>query len=191
MGFPELFNDLRGHLVVFQEVVGDGIADPGGPLGRAELQQLVPRLLEKRNRTNLASPFGHVGDEREETGPQRGGGTPAGPPFNSGCLKTCTGGGGTHPVALQVSHLDLKQGQVSQDLQVVFVPLQGVPVTLDGLVVLLIGALQEAVDVPAWDTCTLGKGNNPSKNRQQPASWAKREHPQKGSELSAPSHSDV
>lgn len=62
----------------------------------------------------------------------------------------------THPVALQVSHLDLKQGQVPEDLQVVFVPLQGVAVTLDGLVVLLIRALQEAVDMPAWDTRSYG-----------------------------------
>lgn len=62
----------------------------------------------------------------------------------------------THPVALQVSHLDLQQGQVPEDLQVVFVPLQRVAVTLDGLVVLLIRALQEAVDVPAWDTRSYG-----------------------------------
>ena len=56
-----------------------------------------------------------------------------------------------HPVALQVPHLDLQQGQVSQDLQVVLVPLQGVTVALDGLVVLLVGALQQAVHVPAWE----------------------------------------
>lgn len=43
-----------------------------------------------------------------------------------------------HPVALQVSHLDLQQGQVSEDLQVVFIPLQSVAVTLDGLVILLV-----------------------------------------------------
>lgn len=43
--FPELLDDLGGHFVVLQEVVGDGIADPGGPLGWTQLQQLVPRLL--------------------------------------------------------------------------------------------------------------------------------------------------
>lgn len=57
-----------------------------------------------------------------------------------------------HPVALQVSHLDLKQGQVSQDLQVVLVPLQSIAVTLDGLIILLIRALQQAINMPAWDT---------------------------------------
>lgn len=45
--FPELLNDLRRHLVVLQEVIGDGVADPGSPLGRTQLQQLVPRLLQK------------------------------------------------------------------------------------------------------------------------------------------------
>lgn len=62
----------------------------------------------------------------------------------------------THPVALQVSHLDLKKGQVPEDLQVVFVPLQGVTVTLDGLIVLFIRTLQEAIDVPAWDRRSYG-----------------------------------
>lgn len=47
--FPELLDDLCGHLVVFQEVIGDGVADPGGPLRRTQLQQLVPCLLEKRD----------------------------------------------------------------------------------------------------------------------------------------------
>jgi len=61
-------------------------------------------------------------------------------------IKTCDG---THPVALQVPHLDLQQGEVSQDLQVVFVPLQRVAVALDGLVVLLVGSLQQPVHVPA------------------------------------------
>lgn len=50
--FPELLDDLGRHLVVLQEVVGDGVADPGGPLGRPQLQELVPRLLwpEKKER---------------------------------------------------------------------------------------------------------------------------------------------
>lgn len=66
-----------------------------------------------------------------------------------------------HPVALQVSHLDLQEGQVSEDLQVVLVPLQSVAVTLDGLVVLLIRALQEAIDVPAWDTPGVKEASPP------------------------------
>lgn len=53
--FPELLDDLRCHLVVFQEVIGDGVADPGGPLRRTQLQQLVPRLLEKRRETPVNS----------------------------------------------------------------------------------------------------------------------------------------
>lgn len=43
--FPELLDDLCSHLVVFQEVIGDSVADPGGPLCRTQLQQLVPCLL--------------------------------------------------------------------------------------------------------------------------------------------------
>lgn len=35
--FPELLNDLCSHLVVFQQVIGDGVADPGGPLSWAQL----------------------------------------------------------------------------------------------------------------------------------------------------------
>ena len=57
----------------------------------------------------------------------------------------------SHPIALQVPHLDLQQGEVAQDLQVVLVPLQGVAVALDGLVVLLVRALQQPVHVPAWE----------------------------------------
>lgn len=45
--FPELLNDLCSHLVVFQEVIGDGVSDPGGPLSWTQLQQLVPCLLQK------------------------------------------------------------------------------------------------------------------------------------------------
>lgn len=56
----------------------------------------------------------------------------------------------THPVSLQVSHLDLQQREVSEDLQIVLVPLQSVAVTLDGLVIFFIGALQQAVHMPAW-----------------------------------------
>lgn len=62
-----------------------------------------------------------------------------------------------HPVALQVSHLDLQQGQVPEDLQVVLVPLQSIPITLDGLFVLLVRALQKTVDVPA---CLTVKEHN-------------------------------
>lgn len=53
--FPEFLNDLCCHLIVFQEVIGDGIANPGGPLGWTQLQQLVPCLLEKDNVPALSS----------------------------------------------------------------------------------------------------------------------------------------
>merc|ERR1719225_1373066 len=42
-------------------------------------------------------------------------------------------------VALQVSHLYLQQREIPQYLDVVFVPLQSVPVRLDGLTVLRVG----------------------------------------------------
>lgn len=48
--FPELFNDLCSHLIVFEEVICDGVPDPGSPLCRTQLQQLVPCLLWKKNR---------------------------------------------------------------------------------------------------------------------------------------------
>ena len=41
-------------------------------------------------------------------------------------------------VAFQVPHLDLQQGQVPQDLDVLGVKLERVPVALDGLVILLV-----------------------------------------------------
>lgn len=54
--FPELFNDLCSHFVVFQEVIGDGVANPGGSLSWTQLQQLVTGLLqEKLVRTHVAS----------------------------------------------------------------------------------------------------------------------------------------
>lgn len=43
--FSELLDDLCSHLIVLQEVIGDGVADPGSSLRRAQLQQLVPCLL--------------------------------------------------------------------------------------------------------------------------------------------------
>lgn len=51
MGFAELLHDLGSHLKVLQQVISHGIADPRGPLGRPELQQLVPSLLIGVNMT--------------------------------------------------------------------------------------------------------------------------------------------
>lgn len=53
--FPELFDDFRSHLIIFQEVIGDGVANPGGPLGWAQLQELVPRLLRKQNKRFIST----------------------------------------------------------------------------------------------------------------------------------------
>ena len=50
--FPELLDDLGSHLVVLQQVVGDGVADPGGSLGRPQLEQLVAGLLGRREQTS-------------------------------------------------------------------------------------------------------------------------------------------
>lgn len=55
----------------------------------------------------------------------------------------------THPVTLQVSHLDLQEGEISKDLQVVFVPFQCVSVALNSLVILLVRPLEQTVHVPA------------------------------------------
>lgn len=52
-------------------------------------------------------------------------------------------------VALEVAHLDLEKRQVLQDLQVILLPLERVAVALDGLIVLLVAALEQSVDVPA------------------------------------------
>ena len=52
-------------------------------------------------------------------------------------------------VSLEVPHLDLQEREIPENLDVVLVPLEGVPVALDGLVVLLVRALQEAEHVPA------------------------------------------
>lgn len=54
----------------------------------------------------------------------------------------------TYPVAFQVAHLYLEQRQVAQDLNIVLVPLERIPVALDRLVILFICALQDAVDMP-------------------------------------------
>lgn len=45
LGFPELLDNLGSHLIVLQQVICDGVADPGGPLRWTQLQQLVPCLL--------------------------------------------------------------------------------------------------------------------------------------------------
>lgn len=45
LGFAELFHYLGSHLKVLQQVVGHSVSNPRGPLGRPELQQLVPSLL--------------------------------------------------------------------------------------------------------------------------------------------------
>ncbi len=46
---PELLQYLERHVVVGEEVVGHGEADPGGALGRAELEQLVAGVLEGKD----------------------------------------------------------------------------------------------------------------------------------------------
>lgn len=56
----------------------------------------------------------------------------------------------THPVTLQVSHLDLQQWEISKDLQVVFVPFQCVSVALYSLIVLLVRPLEQTVHMPTW-----------------------------------------
>lgn len=52
-------------------------------------------------------------------------------------------------VPFQVPHLNLKEGEVPEDLDVFPVPFEGVPVALDGLDVFLVRPLEEAVHVPA------------------------------------------
>ena len=47
------------------------------------------------------------------------------------------------------ANLNLQKRQISENLNVVLVPFERVPVTLDGLVVLLVAPLQQAVHVPA------------------------------------------
>ena len=88
LSFPKLLQNLEGHVVVAEEVVRHGEANPGSPLSRPELKQLVPSVL----------------------------------------------------VTVEISHLDLEQREIAENLDVVFVPLEGVPVTLDGFIVLFVGS---------------------------------------------------
>ena len=46
-------------------------------------------------------------------------------------------------------NLNLQKRQISENLNVVLVPFERVPVTLDGLVVLLVAPLQQTIHVPA------------------------------------------
>ena len=54
------------------------------------------------------------------------------------CQETAVRKNATNLVSFEVPHLDLKQGQVPQDLDVLGVKLERVPVALDGLVILLV-----------------------------------------------------
>ena len=58
-------------------------------------------------------------------------------------------GGAALNVALVVAHLDLQDGEVALDLGVLGLELEGELVGLDGLLEVLGGAPQQAVDVPA------------------------------------------
>jgi hypothetical protein len=51
-------------------------------------------------------------------------------------------------IALQVAHLNLEQGQVPQDLQIVFVPLESIAIAFDCFGILLIRPLEQAEHVP-------------------------------------------
>ena len=46
-------------------------------------------------------------------------------------------------ISFKIPHLDLEERQISEDLDVVGIPPQRVPVTLDRFVVLLIGSLKK------------------------------------------------
>jgi len=57
--FAELLNNLGGHLKVLQQVISYSVPDPGGALGRTQLQQLVPGLLQRRQAAHV-SPNMHL-----------------------------------------------------------------------------------------------------------------------------------
>jgi hypothetical protein len=50
LSFSKLLQDLESLLVVGEQVVGHGYADPGGPLCRPQLEQLVAGFLKKNGR---------------------------------------------------------------------------------------------------------------------------------------------
>ena len=50
--------------------------------------------------------------------------------------------GPAYPKSFNISHLYLKEGEVSEDLHIFVVPLEGIAVTLDSLLVLLVRSLQ-------------------------------------------------
>ena len=54
-----------------------------------------------------------------------------------------------HRESLQVTHLYLQHGQISQDLQVIRINSECLLVSLDGFIVIVIVTMQQAVHVPA------------------------------------------
>lgn len=52
-------------------------------------------------------------------------------------------------VLLEISHLDQEQRVVADDVEVVLVVLEGVVVALYGLFIVFLGAMKQAIDVPA------------------------------------------
>lgn len=68
------------------------------------------------------------------------------------------------PSHLDLPDLNLEGGKVLEDLQVLRLVLEGVEVALDGLGVVALRAVQEAVDVPAYVTAPREKKTAKAKN---------------------------
>ena len=47
LGFPKIFQNSEGHVIIFKQMVGDGITNPGCSLSRAQPQKLVSGFLRK------------------------------------------------------------------------------------------------------------------------------------------------
>jgi len=56
----------------------------------------------------------------------------------------------THPITFQIPHLNLQEGEISKNLDVILFPLEGISVALDALIIFLVRALKETVDMPAY-----------------------------------------
>lgn len=149
--FAEFLNNLCSHVKVLEQVISHCVSDPGSSLGWTELQQLVPSLLERERgimstTVRVYNPTFRVLTLKRKLTHE------ISLPVSAfyGIFWFAVSFVIPHPVSFQVSHLDLQQGEVSENLQIVLIPLQSVTVTLDGLVILFIWALQQAVHVPAW-----------------------------------------
>lgn len=55
----------------------------------------------------------------------------------------------TYFITFQIPHLDLKKRKIPEDLNILLLPFESIPVTLDGLIILFVRPLEQTINVPA------------------------------------------